>query len=219
MTQISGGEHHTLFLLSDGSVWGCGRCDGFELGLADDHPALKGVDERREAQEARWREKKASVLEKREKAEKRKRAGSVGAKSRASTEEPSQTEPATSQLANASRPGPAGIPSMISRTPSYNAQDEWASDKPPPMNEYVPEPVPICFPPTTFAQFARRRLPSHPIFRFGVHYRSSGPHHPDLCRYSTQSRADKRRIRLRLGILKSVCAGSWTRCRVCKSSY
>ncbi|QRV82740.1 RCC1/BLIP-II protein [Ceratobasidium sp. AG-Ba] len=37
---VSGGEHHSIFLLNDGSVYGCGRCDGFELGLADEHPAM-----------------------------------------------------------------------------------------------------------------------------------------------------------------------------------
>ncbi|KAG8934737.1 hypothetical protein FRC02_009318 [Tulasnella sp. 418] len=37
---ISGGEHHTLFLLNDGTVYACGRCDGHQLGLADDHPAV-----------------------------------------------------------------------------------------------------------------------------------------------------------------------------------
>ncbi|TDL26079.1 RCC1/BLIP-II [Rickenella mellea] len=40
VVQICGGEHHTIFLLSDGQVYGCGRCDGFEVGLADDHPAM-----------------------------------------------------------------------------------------------------------------------------------------------------------------------------------
>lgn len=40
VVQIAGGEHHTLFLLSDGSVYGCGRCDGCELGLSEDHPEI-----------------------------------------------------------------------------------------------------------------------------------------------------------------------------------
>jgi alpha-tubulin suppressor-like RCC1 family protein len=43
VTAISGGEHHSLFLLSDGSVWGCGRCDGNELGLPLDHPAMVDI--------------------------------------------------------------------------------------------------------------------------------------------------------------------------------
>lgn len=47
VVQISGGEHHTLFLLNDGTVYGCGRCDGFELGLPESHPAIQ----RRSAQE------------------------------------------------------------------------------------------------------------------------------------------------------------------------
>lgn len=40
VVQISGGEHHTLFLLSDGSVFACGRNDSGQLGLPADHPAL-----------------------------------------------------------------------------------------------------------------------------------------------------------------------------------
>ena len=47
--QVSGGEHHSLFLLNDGSVWGCGRCDGHEVGLADDHPAMKELAKRKRA--------------------------------------------------------------------------------------------------------------------------------------------------------------------------
>ncbi|KDQ13965.1 hypothetical protein BOTBODRAFT_110732 [Botryobasidium botryosum FD-172 SS1] len=38
--QIAGGEHHTLFLLSDGRVFGCGRVDSSQLGLGPDHPAM-----------------------------------------------------------------------------------------------------------------------------------------------------------------------------------
>lgn len=146
VTAISGGEHHTLFLLSDGSVWGCGRCDGYELGLADDHPALKEVDDRRIAGEQRWREKRAAVLAKREKdaagkerAAARRRANSVS-RSRAPTEEPeSQTQNGSAATA---QPG-----AFISNTPSYNAEDEWAVDKPPLQNEFVMQPVPIPFPP------------------------------------------------------------------------
>jgi regulator of chromosome condensation len=45
--QISGGEHHALFLFDNGQVWGVGRCDGDELGLASDNPAQEGIAERR----------------------------------------------------------------------------------------------------------------------------------------------------------------------------
>lgn len=38
--QICGGESHTLFLLNDGTVYGCGRCNDYELGLATDHPEM-----------------------------------------------------------------------------------------------------------------------------------------------------------------------------------
>ncbi|KAG8730591.1 hypothetical protein FRC11_006336 [Ceratobasidium sp. 423] len=45
---IAGGEHHTIFLMSDGTVYACGRCDGFELGLGPDHPAMQDLKERKE---------------------------------------------------------------------------------------------------------------------------------------------------------------------------
>ncbi|CAE6439291.1 unnamed protein product [Rhizoctonia solani] len=44
---IAGGEHHTIFLISDGTVYACGRCDGFELGLGPDHPAMQDLKERK----------------------------------------------------------------------------------------------------------------------------------------------------------------------------
>jgi regulator of chromosome condensation len=40
VVQIDGGEHHTLFLLSDGRVFGTGRIDSSQLGLPADHPAI-----------------------------------------------------------------------------------------------------------------------------------------------------------------------------------
>lgn len=39
VVQVSGGEHHTLFLLSDGRVFACGRFDSSQLGFSPDHPA------------------------------------------------------------------------------------------------------------------------------------------------------------------------------------
>lgn len=43
VVQISAGQHHSLFLLSDGRVFGAGRCDGFELGIDENHSAMKKV--------------------------------------------------------------------------------------------------------------------------------------------------------------------------------
>lgn len=45
---IAAGQHHSLFLLSDGRVFGCGRCDGCELGLSPEHEAMKSVLEARQ---------------------------------------------------------------------------------------------------------------------------------------------------------------------------
>jgi len=45
--QIAGGQHHSIFLLDNGEVWGCGRCDADQVGIAEDHPAYQGVLERR----------------------------------------------------------------------------------------------------------------------------------------------------------------------------
>jgi len=41
VVKISGGEHHTLFLLEDGRVFAAGRCDGGQLGITRNHPAFK----------------------------------------------------------------------------------------------------------------------------------------------------------------------------------
>lgn len=41
VVKVSGGEHHTLFLLEDGRVFAAGRCDGGQLGIPRDHPAFK----------------------------------------------------------------------------------------------------------------------------------------------------------------------------------
>lgn len=82
VVQIKGGEHHTIFLLSNGSVYACGRCDGFEVGLASTHPAMEALAARKHdikqqrvtfAEEERQRLEKeepaASADEQRQKAE------------------------------------------------------------------------------------------------------------------------------------------------------
>lgn len=45
VVQISGGEHHTVFLLSDGRVYTAGRIDSSQLGLHSDHLRLKEAKE------------------------------------------------------------------------------------------------------------------------------------------------------------------------------
>lgn len=56
---IAAGQHHSLFLLSDGRLFGCGRCDGCELGLDSSHPAMLAVKELRET----WRSKREQELQ------------------------------------------------------------------------------------------------------------------------------------------------------------
>lgn len=48
VVQIAGGVHHTMFLLSNGEVWGVGRCDGSEIGLGKDHEEMKAMKAREE---------------------------------------------------------------------------------------------------------------------------------------------------------------------------
>ncbi|KAK0557119.1 hypothetical protein OC861_007035 [Tilletia horrida] len=43
--QISAGSAHSLVLLSNGDILGCGRSDGGEIGLADDHEVMRDVQE------------------------------------------------------------------------------------------------------------------------------------------------------------------------------
>ncbi|TDL19080.1 RCC1/BLIP-II [Rickenella mellea] len=40
VVKVAGGEHHTIFLTSDGRVFACGQSNGGQLGIPDDHPAL-----------------------------------------------------------------------------------------------------------------------------------------------------------------------------------
>lgn len=49
VVQIEGGEHHSLFLFSNGEVWSCGRCDGHEVGLGPAHPSMIASRGREEA--------------------------------------------------------------------------------------------------------------------------------------------------------------------------
>lgn len=49
VVQIAGGVHHTVFLLSNGTVLTCGRCDGHETGLGASHPAMVASEERKKA--------------------------------------------------------------------------------------------------------------------------------------------------------------------------
>ncbi|GAA95104.1 uncharacterized protein L969DRAFT_64913 [Mixia osmundae IAM 14324] len=43
---MSGGEHHSLFLLDDGRVFACGRCDDGQCGLSDAHEAMINANQR-----------------------------------------------------------------------------------------------------------------------------------------------------------------------------
>jgi len=47
VVQIAGGAFHTVFLFSNGEVWTVGRADEGEVGLADDHPELVAMRQRR----------------------------------------------------------------------------------------------------------------------------------------------------------------------------
>lgn len=49
VVQIAGGEHHSLFLFSNGQVWACGRSDGHETGLASSHPEMVAGEARKAA--------------------------------------------------------------------------------------------------------------------------------------------------------------------------
>lgn len=47
VVQVTGGEHHSIFLFDNGAVFGAGRCDADELGLSPDHPEQATLSERR----------------------------------------------------------------------------------------------------------------------------------------------------------------------------
>lgn len=50
--QATGGNHHSLFVTSDGRVYGCGAVTDSQLGLGDDHPAVASPEDEEEAKYA-----------------------------------------------------------------------------------------------------------------------------------------------------------------------
>ncbi|KAI0346831.1 RCC1/BLIP-II [Trametopsis cervina] len=45
VSEIAGGEHHTVFLTEKGKVYACGRSSGGQLGIAEDDPVMQERDE------------------------------------------------------------------------------------------------------------------------------------------------------------------------------
>lgn len=76
--QAHGGEHHSLFLLDDGRVFGAGRCDGCELGIADEHAAMKEIVAKRNAWAAKRDKELVGEMAAYEKRMEAKRAASGG---------------------------------------------------------------------------------------------------------------------------------------------
>lgn len=115
--QAHGGQHHSLFLLDDGRVFGCGRCDGLELGIPESHPAMKEVVEARNAWSAQRDEelKNEMVVYEKRMAEKR---------------------------ANQTGPGGGGI----SGTEMILSEEDMPPRRGPPPDEYVRVPAHIPFP-------------------------------------------------------------------------
>ncbi|KAG9095608.1 hypothetical protein FRC06_009628 [Ceratobasidium sp. 370] len=50
--QATGGNHHSIFVTSDGRVYGCGSLTDAQLGLGDDHPAVTDPEDEEEAKYA-----------------------------------------------------------------------------------------------------------------------------------------------------------------------
>lgn len=125
VVQIQAGQHHSLFLLSDGRVFGTGRCDGFELGIDESHPAMQEVQKAREA----WGRKRDEELkveipawEKRME-EKKKKAAAASAEA-----------------------GGAGAGSNGMSLDMVMTEEDMPPKKGVPPDEYVAEPVHIPFP-------------------------------------------------------------------------
>ncbi|PWN38141.1 RCC1/BLIP-II [Meira miltonrushii] len=115
--QAHGGQHHSLFLLDDGRVFGCGRCDGLELGIPESHPAMKEVVEARNAWSAQRDEELKSEMVAYEKRMAEKRASQTG-------------------------PGGGGI----SGTEMILSEEDMPPRRGPPPDEYVRVPAHIPFP-------------------------------------------------------------------------
>ncbi|QRW25210.1 poly(A)+ RNA export protein [Rhizoctonia solani] len=49
VVQASGGNHHSVFVTSDGRVYACGTLTDSQLGIGDDHPAIVNPDDEEEA--------------------------------------------------------------------------------------------------------------------------------------------------------------------------
>lgn len=62
VVQIVGGEHHTAFLLSNGEVYVCGRSDGYESGLPDDHEELVAMALRKSTALAKRKERQDKLV-------------------------------------------------------------------------------------------------------------------------------------------------------------
>ncbi|KAK4700239.1 regulator of chromosome condensation, partial [Phenoliferia sp. Uapishka_3] len=63
VVEITGGVHHSVFLFSNGEVWACGRCDGHEVGLGSNHPAMLESEERKQEALKERREREVEELE------------------------------------------------------------------------------------------------------------------------------------------------------------
>lgn len=115
--QISAGQHHSLFLLSDGRVFGAGRCDGFELGIDESHPSMKDVIQKRNTWVAKREEElkvEIPAWEKRMEAKRKAQASANG--------------------------GEAGSMDLVV------SEEDMPPRRGPPPDEYVAEPVHIPFP-------------------------------------------------------------------------
>ncbi|GAA5918762.1 hypothetical protein JCM1841_006285 [Sporobolomyces salmonicolor] len=116
VVQIVGGTHHSLFLFDNGEVWACGRSDGHEVGLKDDHPEM--------VESAKRKEQALKERAEREKEELAARHGEDGTTVTAMNEDGK---------------------TLTSEQAALAAQAAAAKGVPLP-NDYVPVPVRIVFP-------------------------------------------------------------------------